>query len=167
MAHYGQLLDAFQPEKDAIYSYFDEYFGTPVMTKIKNVDGYSMYMTKIYCLLTNDYRYIIAMVPKDTFLIKAQKSLKDMSWISLQTRTLKYNHDIPSHNYNPVNGGPLKKLISKVQNTNEASTYTCEELPIIVTLLHTKSDSKFEYQSKGTIISALETYQTVITIKNF
>ena len=59
MAHYGELLDAYEPEKDALYGYFDDYFNHPTMVKIKNVKNLSVYMTKTYCLLTNECRYIV------------------------------------------------------------------------------------------------------------
>ena len=165
MAQYGQLLGAYEPEKDSIYKYFDDYFGNPIMSKVKNVGGLSMYMSKLYCLLTNECRYIVAMVKQNSSPIKTSKALKEMSWVSLQTRTLADKHDLPPHNYHPVNKGPLQKLITRIQVTEKASTYHCKDLPIVVTLLHTKPESKQEYQPRGTIISALETYHTIITLK--
>lgn len=164
MAQYGELLNAYEPEKDALYSYFDNYFNHPVMTKIKNVSDLSVYMSKTYCLLTNECRYIVTFVRQDYNPVGTKKELKSLSWVSIQTRTLGDKHDLPPHDYQPKAIGPLNKKIVRTKQTNEASTYRCEGLPLTVTLLHTKSDTDAEYQEYGNVISALETYQTVVTL---
>ncbi len=164
MAQYGELLNAYEPEKDALYGYFDDYFNHPIMTKIKNVNETSMYMAKTYCLLTNECRYIIAFVPQDDELNNTKKELKKLSWVSLQTRTLSDKHNLLSHDYQPKSTGPLNIRITRTTKTKDASTYVCEKLPITITLLHTKQNTESEYQQYGNVISALETYQTVITI---
>lgn len=165
MAHYGQLLDVYEPEKESLYEDFDNYFNHPIMTKIKNVNDLSMYMTKTYCLLTNECRYIVAFVRVDHNSVSTRKALKELSWVSLQTRTLSDQHTLPPHDYQPRATGPLNKIITRVKIEDGASTYHCDDLPIVVTLLHTKSDSKMEYQPKGNVIAALETYQTIVTLR--
>ena len=166
MAQYGELLDVYEPDKDTLYSYFDNYFNHPKMEKIKNVGDLSMYMTKNYCLLSNECRYIVVFIIQDYHPVKTQRSLADLSWVSLQTRTLTDNHDLSPHDYQPKARGPLQKPLIRTNVTDACSTYRCEGQPIMVTLLHTKSDnsdSALEYQERGNIISALETYQTIIT----
>lgn len=164
MAQYGELLNAYEPQRDILYGYFDDYFNHPTMVKIKNVSDLSVYMTKTYCLLTNECRYIIAFINQDYDPIGTKKELKKLSWVSLQTRTLTDKHDIPSHDYQPRAIGPLNKKIIRTNRTAHASTYKCEGLPVTVTLLHTKHDTDSEYQQYGNIVSALETYHTIITI---
>jgi hypothetical protein len=164
MAHYGELLDAYEPEKDALYGYFDDYFNHPTMVKIKNVKNLSVYMTKTYCLLTNECRYIVVFVPQDYNSVGTKQELKSLSWLSIQTRTLSDNHDLPSHDHQPRAIGPLNKKIVRIKKTKLASTYRCEGLPLTVTLLHTKDDTDSEYQQYGNVVSALETYQTIVTI---
>lgn len=164
MAQYGELLNAYEPERDALYGYFDDYFNHPTMVKIKNISELGVYMTKTYCLLTNECRYIIAFVNHDYNPVGMKMDLKKLSWVSLQTRTLTDKHDLPSHDYRPRAIGPLNKKIVRINKTKEASTYKCDEIPITITLLHTKHDTDAEYQQYGNIISALETYQTIITI---
>ena len=166
MAQYGELLNAYEPERDALYGYFDEYFNHPMMVKIKNVSELSVYMTKTYCLLTNECRYIIAFVNQDHNPVGTKKELKTLSWVSLQTRTLGDKHNLPSHDYRPRAIGSLNKKIVRIEKTSEASTYRCEGLPVTITLLHTKNDTDSEYQQYGTLISALETYQTIITMSS-
>jgi hypothetical protein len=164
MAQYGELLDVYEPEKDALYGYFDDYFNHPTMVKIKNVSELGVYMSKTYCLLTNECRYIIVFVNEDYQPAGTKQELKKLPWISLQTRTLSDKHNLPPHDYQPKAIGPLNKKIVRINKTNEASTYRCEGLPITITLLHTKTDTDSEYQQYGNVITALETYQTVITM---
>jgi hypothetical protein len=45
----------------------------------------------------------------------------------------------------------------------ESSTYKCDAFPLIITLLNKKTES--DYQPRGTIIAALETYSTIITLQ--
>jgi len=85
----------------------------------------------------------------------------------LQTRSLidQYN-DIETHGYDPVAEGPLMAKIHRTEVNAEASTYTCETLPITVTLLHTEKNTPQTYQKSGTVVNALETYQTIITFNS-
>lgn len=159
---YGELLNDFEPGKEKMYQAFDDYFNHPTMVKIKNVHGHSMYMSKTYCLLGNECRYIVAFVQQDMIPIRAKESLATLKWVSLQTRTLPDNHNLPPHGYQPKRIGPLNVLITRTNVTDEASTYSCQDFPVTITLLHTKKCSK-EYQDRGNIIAALETYQTIVT----
>ena len=164
MAHYGQLLDIFEPDKDVMYKAIDLYFNHPIMVKIKNVNNHSMYMTKLYCMLNKECRYIIVFLPKDNINIGAKDNLINLRWVSLQTRTLPDKHDLPVHGYQPKKEGNLNVVIYRSCQTEEASTYKCDSFPLIVTLLHTKKDSN-QYQDRGNIIAALETYSTIITLQ--
>ena len=164
MAQHGELIGAYEPEKDALYGYFDDYFNHPTMHKIKNVRELSVYMTKTYCLLTNERRYIIVFVHEDYNPVGFKKELKSLPWLALQTRTLTDDHNLPPHDYQPRAIGPLNKKIVRIKKTKTSSTYRCEGLQLIVTLLHIKNDTDSEYQEYGNIVSALETYQTVITL---
>jgi len=163
MAHYGQMLDDYEPTKDSMYQSFDDYFNHPTMVKIKNVNSHSMYMSKTYCLLSNECRYIIVFVVQDTMLVGSKEFLKNLHWASLQTRTLQDHHTLPAHNYQPLREGPLNVIINRTATTPESSTYSCEKLPLICTLLHSKKGAS-EYQNRGNIIAALETYNTILVV---
>ena len=164
MIKYGQLIDSgFDPQKDNVYNIFTEYFNNPVMTKVKDVDKYSMYIAKIKAMLGNVYRYVIVFVDKDSNEVKGTKPLKDLPWVSFQTRSLEDYHDIPSHSYH-VHKHPELMAKIKLTSRDEAKTvYSCEKLPITVTLLHTRKNSRLQYQASGTVVSALETFQTIIS----
>ena len=124
-------------------------------------------MTKIHCLLSKQNRYIIAIVNKNIGL-RETENLNDLKWICFQTRTLDDSQNIKSikvHTYTPTRGTLLDKSIIRINQASESSTYRCDSFPINVTLLNTESDMN-EYQNRGTILNAIETYQTIITINN-
>lgn len=168
MAHYGTLLNAFDPVKEektrSMYDSFTEYFKDPVMTKTKDVEKYSMYICKLYCLLSNECRYIIVFVDNDETPIGNTARLSELQWISLQTRTMPDQYSLISHGYQPRRLESLNKAINRTNITDEYSTYSSPDYPITVTLLHTKTNT--QYQPTGTIVAALETFQTIITINS-
>jgi hypothetical protein len=163
MSHYGEIFEPYEPNKDIMYKAFDSYFNSPVLSKIKDVNGTSMYMTKIVCLLGNEIRYIICFVTQDDLPVGTIEKLSNMRWLSFQTRSLPDTYNIPSHRYQPKRDGPLSVVINRINVTPEASTYKCDSFPIIVTLLHKKNES--DYQPTGNVIAALETYSTIITLQ--
>jgi len=162
MAKYGEKLGMYDPNIEVMYGNFDDYFNHPVMYKIKNVEGLSMYMCKLYCLLNRECRYIVSFVKEDNYPKHVKRNLRDLEWVSLQTRSMTENHKLPVHHYQPRAVGPLKKKIVRSEVTDSMSIYKCEELPIKVSLLHTKQNNS--YNEKGTIIIAIETFQTIFTL---
>ena len=160
---YGQLLDTnYNPNNELIYKAFDDYFNHPMMTKIKNIKNHSMYMTKIHTLLTNEYRYIITFIPEDNNSIGVTEALKNIYWTNIQTRTLTENHTLKSHTYIPKNSHPLNALVEIKKRTQTHSEYICEKLGLNITMLHKRGDLH-EYSNTGTVITSLETYNTVIS----
>ena len=158
--NYGELLSK-HTDKSIIYKAFADYFKNPTMTKIKNINGFSMYLTKLHCLLSTQKRYIIVFIPQDINLIRHTEKLSLLKWKSIQTRTLTDHYDLPKHIHVPTSKTPLKQSINLVKRSDECSVYHSDSFPLEITLLHDKKGS-FDYQKKGTIIAALETYQTLI-----
>jgi hypothetical protein len=142
-----------------------EFFEQPVMSKKKNIDGFSMYVSQIYCLLSNEYRYIIAFVNEDVFPAGYVQPLSNLKWNSIQTRTLTENFNLPRHNYIPKRkpGFILDSQIKRTKFENGSSEYSCERLPEFkINLIHTSNDIN-DYQPDGSLVRAIETYQTIIT----
>ena len=159
MAHYGQIIDiGYDPRKEEIYTIFGKYFNFPKMVKIKDVKNYSMYGVKINISLGIEFRYILAFVEKDLNQVGQPKDFKDLKWIVLQTRTLEDDYNIPIHDYIPRRLAELDSTI-KLLDTNY--NYTVEKLPIKITLI--PKTGGMEYHSSGTLLSAIETYQTIIS----
>lgn len=161
----GELIDSgYEPSLDSMYRAFTSYFNNPVLTKIKNVSTFSVYMTKTYCLLNKECRYIVVFIQEDGMRLGNQDRLDNMRWVSLQTRTLEDNHDLEPHGYVAEAKGELMAPITRIKITHDASTYSCEQFPITVTLLNVKKAAN-SYQDRGTIVAALETWETIICVK--
>lgn len=154
----------FDPIKTSMYQIFSQYFGNPPMTKVKNVDNYSMYIVKINAILSIEYRYIIIFVIKNNDEIGSKKLLHELDWISLQTRTLQDEHKVETHSYTPQRLPGLNKTISLIKKDKNQYLYSVDTFPLSLVLLP-KKNSENEYNSNGNLIMALETYQTIITIK--
>jgi hypothetical protein len=156
-------------ELPPLYNAFIRYFDNPVFTKMKDVDGISMYMCKTYCLLGTVYRYIVLLVAEDSNRLGSTLQMSSIkNWFSLQTRTLEDCHNIPIHNYQAKRGSSLDSEIIRYDVTDIASSYKCSKIPnISVTLLHKKNSDPLSYANKGTVISALETFNTIIAFDDF
>ena len=166
MAQYGEIIEDFDPLTDHIYDLFTTYFKNPKMIKVKDTDLHTMYLCKLYCLLSRECRFIIVFVDKNDLAMNSVETLENLKWVSLQTRTLpdsEYSSVDTVHGYQPVAQGGLTAIINRTKIDDTASTYSCETLPIIITLLHTEKNTKEAYQNKGNVINALETFQTIIT----
>jgi len=166
MAHYGEILVNYTPEIDDLYTHMGNYFNNPTMVKTKVVDNKCVYMTKITCKLTNEYRYLIALILDDRLPLGANKQLGNLQWTEFHTRKMTENHPLAQHDYIPTRNTPLYTDIIKTSNNNDASVYECKAFPITISMLHNTKDidNDTEYTNKGTIVSALETYETVITL---
>ena len=146
-----------------IHNLTSTYFNNPIMIKLKDENNESYYFTKIQTQLLNSYRYIIAITPIDNHPINKRTYLKNIPWISLQTRTLKTKYDIPSITYysNVFDDYHIQVIDRKKTYT----TYTSNDFPIQIHVLVT-STNLFEYPEHATLSNALEKYQTLINIIN-
>ena len=169
---YGQPLEEFSPEKDYVYSLFTQYYNDPTMSKIKDVKEYSFYMAKIYALLGVEFRYLVAICHKDNLPIGTTEKLSNLRWISFQARTLPDDHKIDWHSYTPSRT-ELGKKIELQHHDDRQYIYKVEELPIKVILLARKRKVNIiepdiaralDYNKTGTVITALETYQTIVEL---
>ncbi len=127
----------------------------------------SVYYCKINCLLGKYKRYIIVFVKKDTNKIGHTELLSNLPWISLQTREIEMDYKIGKHSYEPRLLQSLYKTIKIKERNKDCSTYSCDEYPILtITLLHDPNiKSEIQYGNTGTIVNALETYKTILTIR--
>lgn len=161
----NNIIDDFELKKTTIYNNFVEYFENPIMTKIKDVNIYSMYISKIDCNLSTYKRYLIILVLKDNILVGNTQFLNQLNWNCLQTRELQETYDIKPHFYVPKKITKLNCSIIKENDTDGGSEYTCFDLPLKVTLLHiNKKKDYYEFPHKGSLVAAIETYKTVITL---
>lgn len=163
MAHYGQLLDtSYDPNRDKLYQIFTEYFEDPMMTKLKDVSTFSLYAAKVHCLLSTAHRYIMIFIHKDNMPVGNTDNLSNFNWEFLHTRTLEDNHNLQPHSYRPRRFPPLMNEINLVSSQPQGYTYSVNGYPLVVTLLP-KRDGQLDYQNKGNIAIALETYNTIVS----
>ena len=161
---YGDPILGFEyTSKLQVYNLIIEYFGDAILQKNKDVNGYSMYITKNYCLLSKECRYILVFVKQDENPVGTKLNLSNLEWDSIQTRTLPNEPGLPTHNYTPSAQAKINYPIIRSVKNDDSSEYTCNELPIVVTLLDKKNSN---YAQKGSIVSAIETYSTVITFSD-
>ena len=71
----------YDPMKDVVYSAFVEYFANPSMTKMKDINDFSMYIARVYAILGIEYRYIIVFVKRDEFPLGSTKLLSNLKAI--------------------------------------------------------------------------------------
>ena len=166
MSNYGQRISYYDPVKENIYKEISIYFDNPIMFKIRNVsEKYSVYMCNTHYLM-NKYRYLIAVTNYDPYELRFEQKLSDLEWVSFQTRTLDDYHKLPRHTYIPKRQGISSEKITKSYLDPYKSVYDCEHSPLQVTLLHKRKDTQHEYQEKGYIGAALETFSTLLSFKN-
>ena len=166
MSKQSEIISPYEPEKEELYLTFARYFENPIMTKVKDINDFSMYVSKISAQLGIEYRYIIAFVNKDTFSINKREKLSDLSWVSLQTRTLQDDYKLSLHSYIPQRLEQLDTKINLIFRDSNQYKYEVLNLPINVTLLPTKNlkqRESLQYNLNGSLITAIETYQTIIT----
>lgn len=149
------------PIKEYVYKLFTEYYDNMTLYKIKDDDNFSVYMARLQCLLLNEQRYLIAVIPRDQFPPSYQKPLENLRWVSLQIRNLEEGYNIQPQSYNMKRTQDFQRRI-KVETRNEdVTTYNVQDLPIHISLLHTRGQ-EYEYPDEGSLISALETFRTII-----
>ena len=134
------------------------------MTKLKydQKTNISSYYVKIYSQLLNKYHYLIVSIKNNYDPINKKVYLKNLKWISLQTRILDTNYNINTINYNNTNLNDIFLYVSDRQNN--FTTYKSKFINIIVYVLHTKDNNLYEYPQKASLSQALEEYKTLINI---
>jgi len=141
-----------------------------VMTKVGQYQDMGIYKALVNSLLAGPSRFIVAIVPNDSAPMGSEKMLSSLRWVSFQTRTT----DNIAKEFNGVQVYPQTYSINSQNNISDPVNlieekrshflYLPENLPIRIEVLKLKEDDSFA--RKGTVSSALELYQTVLTIEN-
>lgn len=165
VSEYGEFVDNKSTIQDDIYQAICEYFQNPMMTKIKDVNNFSMYAVKIYAVLGIEERFVIIFIPKNASKNGDVKALSVLRWVSLQTRTLENNFNLKMHSYIPKKSKILEMFIQLSKKNDESYEYIVD-LPLRIVLLTKRpKDKKMDYNQTGNLMTALETYHTVLTMK--
>lgn len=159
----GKILDAKFDSyiiKNNIYPLFIKYFDDPILTKLKDINNFSMYVCKVQALLGIEHRYIICFIKQDYNPIGTKLNLTDISWECLQTRTLNEDYDVNIHAYVPQRLQGLNKKIKLYSKDEKSYNYNVDNFPLTISLL--PKTKHIDYLDSGSVINALETYQTII-----
>jgi hypothetical protein len=146
----------------SIHDILNKYYNNPVCTKLSNSGDYSMYWVRISSFLSNSKRYLIIMVDRDVFMIGDTRKLSDLKWRVFQARNVPDDKQIAFHTYQASNRPPFNTKCTLENRGDQSTDYILEGFPIRITLLHT-NDTKYQYPDAGTLASALETFETVLT----
>lgn len=172
----GTMLDR-KRFRDSVAYLFDN----PRMRRVRVLEKYntnvSIFVTRVSCLLLNERRFLIAVVPSVADEMPSEMPLSQLEWISFQTRTLEdenWMEDIPVHSYNLKRGDVFSKWVlllweprqaSKGGEAESSSDFVMKDFQwfsfqetLMFSLLHKRKGVQ-EYGTRGTIVGALETYQ--------
>ena len=149
-----------------------KYFGNPVMTKLRELsNGYSIYYAKVGCMLCVEDRYILCFIRNDNEEIFTNMKLSSLQWVSFQTRTIEQLEILTSDGMKKITLKTQEKptftdknILDKIYQTEKKSdrnVYSFDIQPVKVELLYTESDT--EYSNSGTLQTALETFNCVLT----
>lgn len=151
------------PVKEYTYRLFTDYYDNMTLTKVRDDDNkFSIYMARLPCLLLNERRYLIAVVALDRYPPSHQKPLGDLRWVSLQVRNLEEDHpDLRPQPYTMKRTPEYQRRLRVLSRTSDVTTYKMDELSVRVSLLHARGQ-EYEYPDEGTLVSALETFRTIL-----
>lgn len=156
---------------DAVRSAIAEVYEGFILTKTQNSGVFGIYKAVIQSLTSGDIKYVAAIVFNDTHSpLGTMLPIEECKWISFQTRTTT----------NPrleFAGFPLKEqqyaikrsnsiLWDKIKLATENDNkfiYIPDHLPLTVEVLKLKESDTFS--PEGTVISAMELYQTIIILE--
>ena len=141
-----------------------------IMTKVEQYNEYGIYKALIDALTTGDSKYIVVVVPNDQSPIGSERLLSSLNWICFQTRTT----DNIGQEFNNIQVYPQSYYINSSNNISDPVNlvdekrthflYRPENLPLKIEVL--KLNSSDSFASRGTVTSALELHQTILTIEN-
>ena len=153
-----------QREKQDVRDSIAQYYKGIVMTKGKSNSEYDIWYARIGCLLCVEDQYLVVISPAVNSLpINTMMPLEKINWDSFQTRTITKSpirlrsQDINGREEDIV----LKDEIYFIDQTEDRFIYGSKNFPLKIELLKDKNGTV--YNEKGTIKTALETYQCVIT----
>ena len=163
MEKYGTVFDKnFNLKKDRFRNLIVQYYQNPTLQKVKNTGTQSVYMAKVDNNLLTESQYIVATCNRDNESIGIMISLENLYWNSFQTRYLKNANAIP-FTYTIPKDKKFNILLELVERQEKISKYRVQNhKSVFISLLHS-NQNLYEYPSTGTLLTALETFKTIIT----
>lgn len=168
-----------------IYSTFNKIYGNLEFTKVRNTTindiPLSVYYCHLDCMLCLEKRYIIVLSPIDLIENNKTNKLRDIKWISFQTRTFKeeINMDLKPQSLPTISFDKLSDRERKIMHEEfdlsdkkkkedkiiDRSVYIAKNLPLRLDLLHRgKNSTEYDYALTVSLIAALETYNCTVNM---
>ena len=142
-----------------------------VMTKTQAQEGWGIYKALIDSMSgSNTTKYICAIVPNDKMTpLGSQVTLAQLPWLNFQARTTKdpriefAGMPLKEQTYAITRNTILFDKIKLASEFEDKWVYVPDHLPLSVTVLLTKEDESFA--PEGTVVSALELFQTILNLE--
>jgi len=164
MNKYGTIFEPnFNLKKDKFRNLLVKYYNNPNLEKTKNTETQSIYMAIINTNLLSNKQYIVVTCLRDNNKISTIKSLANLKWSSFQTRLMD-SINIISFNHIPSNNDIFNIFLTVVNRSEKITNYSTKKYPIQISVLH-DNINLFEYPNTSNLISALETFKTIIIFK--
>jgi len=169
------LLLGADPVKEAVWKAFVDHFGDPLLffsPKDSEQDAeHWVYVCRVHSLLLNENRFLIVMVRRPSSIPPTTpRHLRDLPWHVLQTRHVedadKYRFLQTTHRYDGTASRACQQSIERVESTREWTRYACAALPPLVIFLLHQRKTVDEYANRGSVRLALETYRTIVELRD-
>lgn len=164
----------YDPMRDFIYRTITDYFQDPVLVKTRtksHVDGMDMYVGQSVSYLLKERRFLLVMVTRaDDIPYGTASRLSRLMWKTLQTRVIvdddEFIDPVREFSYDVRREAFHGYTLSRVDTTDDWTQYRVDPyLPLTVFLFHKKKGA-FEYSPTGTLVAALETFQTLLVLES-
>jgi len=162
----------YDPRRDFIYDTIAGYFQNPSMVKIppREETGMDLFAVRVSSMLLKDRRFLFVLAPPDaTMPFGTVQPLRSIQWEVLQARSVVDDDDLamlPVMKYDIRRDAFRDYRLIMDNGTEDWTSYRVQPLlPIRVHLLHRKK-GRHEYSTEGTIVAAIETYQTILSFTN-
>jgi len=163
---YGEVFDDYSPDNTMFYLAISRFYDNPKMALLKKESGFAMYVCKLRCLL-NENRYLFAITrDSDTKKIGDIINIENLEWQALHIKQVSELIQVPlkDHECAPKRIPYLDHQIEKINSTDDESFYKCPYHKLLkIKLIHEEDNPKEQYQNKGNLLEALETYMTVLS----
>lgn len=171
IASLGTQTSLLSQEQEEIKNKINELFISLTFTKIKNQvlqnKYFSIYCARISCMLCIQKQYIFVAVPIDEYEIGYINSIVNLDWTSIQTRTIKnvdFDVRLAEQSYDIIHNEILDDVIDSVSRDKNETQYMSRKYNINIKLLHDKNTSINEFADSTTVLSALNSFNCILTI---
>jgi hypothetical protein len=144
---------------------FNEYFHNLTFYKTKDNGLYSLYHSRILSQTMSGHKYVIITVQLDNNVNGTQKNIKELDWVSIQTRELKEEYIMKSCKLMPskdVINIFNHIFLNKLNTNNHLTSYSLEnnQYPIEGAIIHNKGCEV--YPDRLTLDSAIRSFKFLL-----